>query len=281
MQRDRWGTSHVSPTGQKNQELFEHALETIDPTLIVADGMTVIYGLHGLDANDSVSTDIITGWLKKLTRNGRTTVIIIDHTTKGAERGSTPIGSGHKQAMVQGSMIQVWPVKQPMPDAVGEVELIVLKDRPGQVRKISVKSGMKAQLAATVELDSLVPGVTTVTISAPIDPNNPVQQQQKQNDAAKQAVWQAEEDLILGLYGDVVGTSKPLSEIFQLMGIVRDSAGEWPLDDARRWTDTVKRLVDKGWLYTEGKTRGRRYTLAMALNDDSGVAIDLSSAGTD
>ena len=281
MQRDRWGTSHISPVGLKNQELFEAAVETIDPVLVVADGMTVLYGLHGLDANDSVSTDIITGWLKKLTRNGRTTVIIIDHTTKGAERGSTPIGSGHKQAMVQGSMIQVWPVKQPMPDAVGEVELIVLKDRPGQVRKHSVKSGMKAQLAAQVTLDSTVPGVTTVQIKPPLDPNNPQTQAQKAADAAKYRTYQEEEDKLLALYGDVVGSSKPLSEIFLSLGIVRNKDGEWPADDSRKWSEALKRLIDKGWIYTEGKTRGRRYTLAMAVNDPSGVDLDLTGAGTD
>ena len=51
----------------------------------VVDGMTVLYGLHGLDSNDNASTDVITGWLKQLTRNGRSTVIVIDHMSPSVE----------------------------------------------------------------------------------------------------------------------------------------------------------------------------------------------------
>lgn len=281
MQRDRWGNSHVTAQGQKNQELFSRALESIDPTLIVADGMTVLYGLHGLDSNDAVSTDIITGWLKKLTRNGRTSVIIIDHTSKGSDRGSTPIGSQHKQAMIQGTMIQVWPVKQPMPDAEGEVELIVLKDRPGQVRKISVKSGVKAQLAAKVKIDSTVQNITKITLEAPADPSDPAQQAKKQADILKSQVFRTEEDSILNLYGDVLGASKPIGEILSGVGLKRLPDGEWPKEDSRKWVEAVKRLIEKGWIYTSGNTRGKRYHLAMAQNDPNGVDLDLTSAGTD
>lgn len=275
MQRDRWGGSHVSPAGQANQDLFQAAIDSQDPALIVADGMTVLYGLHGLDSNDAVSTDIITGWLKKLTRNNKTTVIIIDHTSKGSERGSTPIGSQHKQAMVQGTMIQVWPTRQPMPGTLGEVELIVLKDRPGQVRKISVKSGGKAQLAALVTLDSTVPDVTSIRIAAPPDPNSPALTAKRQADLIKQQTYEAEEQTVLALYGDKVGTSFLIGEVLKALGVERDANGTWP-DDARKWTDAVTRLIDKGWIYTEGKTRGTRYTLALSVNDPSGLDVDLT-----
>jgi hypothetical protein len=154
MQKNRWGQDSTTDSGARDLALFNQAVADADPTLIVADGMTVLYGLHGLDSNDAVSTDVITTWLKSLTENGRRTVIVIDHTGKSPERGSLPIGSQHKVSMVQGTLLQVWPVDQPMPGAVGKMELIVVKDRPGEVRKVSEKSGKKAQIAATVTLDS-------------------------------------------------------------------------------------------------------------------------------
>ena len=80
-----------------------------------------------------------------------------------------PIGSQHKVAMVQGTLLQVWPIKQPMPGDVGEMELVVLKDRPGQVRAHSQKTGGrgKAQVAGVVTLDSRTEGRSSLVITPP------------------------------------------------------------------------------------------------------------------
>lgn len=165
MQRDTWGNEKRSPLGELNAALWEAALEQHRPGLVVVDGMSVLYGLHGLNTNDVTSTDVITNWLKKVTDNGRRTVIVIDHTSKGAEKGSSPIGSQHKISMVQGAAIQVVPVVQPMPGRLGHVELCIGKDRPGKVREIS--SDHKVQVAADVFIDSRIEGVTTMTINPP------------------------------------------------------------------------------------------------------------------
>lgn len=162
MQRDRWGNKEGTSLGRKNSEALATALTTIDPSLIIVDGMTVIYGLHGLDTNDASGTDIITNWLKSLTRNGRSTVIVIDHTGKNAPRGSTPLGSQHKVSMVQGTALQVHPIDRPMPGRVGLVELIIGKDRPGQVRANSTED--HPQVAAEVILDSSSDGRVEVQI---------------------------------------------------------------------------------------------------------------------
>jgi hypothetical protein len=287
MQRDRWGNHSENAVGIKNWDLFKKAVELVDPTLIVADGMTVLYGLHGLDSNDAVSTDIITGWLKRLTRNGRSTVIIIDHTSKGSERGSTPIGSQHKQAMVQGTMIQVWPVRQPMPDAEGEVELIVLKDRPGQVRRVSVKSGLKAQLAAKVIIDSTVPDITNISIQAPPSAADKQAQDAKlAAEAARAQLFKADEDAVLALFGNKRGTELSMNQIAQLIGMQREKNEKdewvWPKDEYRRWADATNRLFQKGYITGNGKkTRAYAYVLVLEEDDSNGVEIDLSSAGTD
>lgn len=156
MQRDRWGSNKTDAVGEMNAKIFAHTIEQVDPALIVADGMTSIYGLHGLDSNNSVETDVITTWLKSLSRNGRTTVILIDHMAKAGDRGSMPIGSQHKVSMVQGTLLQVWPKpgQGPKKGGVGEVELLVLKDRPGEVRRNAGTPDGKAQLAATITIDS-------------------------------------------------------------------------------------------------------------------------------
>lgn len=154
MERTRWGESKMSVAGAEIAKDFAEEIERLDPVLIVIDTMSVLYGLHGLDTNDTSNTVVITDWLKKWTRRGRTTVLAIDHTAKGSAKGVLPIGSQHKQAAIQGTMIQAWVNRQPIPGAVGELELWVVKDRPGAVRKISERRSQNAQLCAVVEMDS-------------------------------------------------------------------------------------------------------------------------------
>src|SRR5699024_11563316 len=48
MQRNRFG-SNATDDGIRNESVFKALLEAFDPTLILAVGMTVLYGLDGLD----------------------------------------------------------------------------------------------------------------------------------------------------------------------------------------------------------------------------------------
>lgn len=267
MQRSRWGEPRPTPQGERNQSLFVRMLEKHDPALIVADGMTVLYGLHGLDSNDSVQTDTITSWLKSLTRNGRTTVLVVDHTAKNPQRGSMPIGSQHKVSMVQGSLLQTYPVKQPMPGAVGEVELIVLKDRPGKVRAASQKSGEKAQLAARVVMDSREEGQTVMKVESPDLKASAEEETKAEMDldlrhsrAAERAEKVADENAaFLGAFGRELGKSLSKAELVEKI--------DWPGTDRERdlmFKRTRDRLLDEGWISAEGKTRSAMYMLTMA-----------------
>src|SRR5699024_2939538 len=130
MQRYRFGSS-VTDEGRQAEAVFMSLLDAFDPTLIVVDGMTVLYGLHGHDTNEATATDVITSWLKSLTRGGRSTVVVIDHTGKSGGAGASPIGAHHKVAMVQGSAIRADAIDRPMPGGLGLVNLVVFKDRPG------------------------------------------------------------------------------------------------------------------------------------------------------
>lgn len=171
MQRYAYGDKSTDD-GKANSAVFITLQASFAPDLIIADGMTSLYGLHGHNTNDATGTDVITTWLKQLCDSGRRTVLVIDHTGKG--EGGSPIGAHHKIAMVQGTALEVNVKNRPMPGAVGKVQLLVRKDRPGIVRKASVsvkgKSGEEVQIAAVVVLDSLKEGITTVTINPPDPP---------------------------------------------------------------------------------------------------------------
>lgn len=165
---NRWGTPLPEEQAErlrKNDRALQEVLNSLDPDLIVLDGLTVLYGLHGLDTNDAAHTDRVSGWMKNLTRNGRTSVIVIDHTPKNSARGSEPLGSQHKKAMIQGTALQVWPIDKPRPGIRAEAELIIGKDRPGGVRAISTNE--ETQSAALVVIDSTTPGRVIVEIRPP------------------------------------------------------------------------------------------------------------------
>ena len=275
MQRNRWGSSSPTDIGTLNQSLFSKALEALDPSLIVADGMTSLYGLHGLDSNDAVSTDVITSWLKRLTRNGRSTVIIIDHMAKSGEKGTMPLGSQHKVAMVQGTLLQVWPVRQPMPGAVGEVELVVLKDRPGSVRAASqAGSGVgKAQVAGVVTIDSSKPGQTDLSIAPPrkgVPTKAAVDVDLSNIDAATRAEENARwEDVIMTVFQGEVGRSLTRREILEDPNC---------LAAPRQAEKAVERLTACGVLERSGRTKGVRYTLMVGV---PGFSEDPPDAGFD
>lgn len=281
MQRNKWGKDQPTKSGEFAQDQFDMALQSLDPDIIVADGMTALYGLHGLDANDAVSTDVITSWLKRLTRNGRSTVIIIDHQAKSAEKGSMPIGSQHKVAMVQGTLLQVWPIKQPMPGDVGEMELVVLKDRPGQVRAHSQKTGGrgKAQVAGVVTLDSRTEGRSSLVITPPRRTpsggggtlNADVERRVELDftDMSKMlekiAQRQDDEDIVIGAFRGEVGICLNSRDLFAIVD------GDLSRDRTKAALD---RLISRGWIMAEGGRGGRQYTL-VAVGEDGPEERDL------
>lgn len=168
MQRNKFGNEVNSTEAMTAESAFRQMLATVDPTLIVVDGMTAVYSLHGLDTNDSVGTEVINKWLKSLTRAGRTGVVVIDHTTKGGGAGSAPIGSQHKVSMVSGSSIRADAVIRPVPGRLGQIDLRVFKDRPGQVRQHSVGAAHDREpLVARVKMDSSVEDRVDIVLEAP------------------------------------------------------------------------------------------------------------------
>lgn len=165
LSRNSYGEPNPSEEGKRNFRAFMSAIEQVDPSLIVLDGLTVLYGLHGLSTNDASNTEVIGGFWKGLTNGGKRAVIIIDHTSKGATRGATPIGSQHKISMTQGAAIQVYAITKPRPGYVGQIELLVGKDRPGVVRGASM--GNDPHVAADVKMDATTAGRMILSVEAP------------------------------------------------------------------------------------------------------------------
>lgn len=265
MQRTRYGDDRPTDGGRRNLALFDEAISRLDPSLIVVDGMTVLYGLHGLDTNDATSTDVVTGWLKSLTRNGRSTVIVIDHSPKSSERGTLPLGSQHKRAMVQGTMLQVWATKKPMPGAVGVLELIVMKDRPGQVRAVSGPVGSDpsgAQIAAVVTMDSTTAGRVSMTIDAPPNASIPTPDEVRVDLSNSEAARKAEdlrrmEELILAAFGGELGATLRTGEVVEATGL-----------SVRKVSPVLSGLALKGWLSRNGATSNTTWTLVVGEPDD-------------
>lgn len=266
LQRSRWGDPNPTERGQFNRALFEKALEDADPTLIVADGMTVLYRLHGLDTNATGDTDVISSFLKTLTRNGRSTVIVIDHTPKNSQKGALPVGSQHKESMIQGTMLQAWPKTQPAPGRIGEIELIVLKDRPGKVRA-SAPGDKKIQTIAIVTMDSRQPGHTKMTIAPPPDPLVTAQQGHVDlsgnRDAERAQKFRDQEDNIKAVYGGEIDRMLSKTEIMRATSYGRDAVEK-----------AIARLVHQGWLYQDGRGNQIKYGLSVgdAKYSDSDAA---------
>lgn len=169
MHVDRFGVP-VPPRERLQDRVLAEALAHHDPTLIIVDGTTTLYRIHGLDTNGVQGTDVVGGWLRDLTDSNRRTVLLIDHTAKNAGPESGPIGSQHKIAMIQGAALRVSRNgPRPRPGSIGHATLLVLKDRLGKV--IEKSSEADTPVAAEVTFDSTQADRLTITYEKP-DPNS-------------------------------------------------------------------------------------------------------------
>lgn len=254
MQRGKFGP-HVTPEGEENAEVFKRHLDHFDPTLIIVDGMTMLYGLHGLDTNDAAGTDVIKSWLFSLTRSGRTTVIVIDHTGKNAGPGASPLGAHHKIAMIQGSALRADAVVRPMPGKHGQVRLTVYKDRLGEVRKVSsLVTGNgdddAEQTCGTVHLDSTQDGVTRMWVDTPSGTEitismSKVQQRAMQERDQKDSL----RSQVLALFGGDMDRELKTPDLIAAGLTSHQAYNAWNL------------LVGEKHLEVIGTTRNRRYRL--------------------
>lgn len=258
MQRSRFGST-ASDAGVAAQQVFLALLDEFDPTLVVVDGMTSLFGLHGHDTNDAGGTDVVTTWLKSLTRYGRSTVVVIDHTTKSGGPHSSPIGAHHKIAMVQGTALRADAIDRPMPGEKGHVQLVTYKDRIGKVRAASTKpDGDREQVAADVRFDSTDPSKVVVTVEAP-DPNVVVlgSTPAEENALARLADLDDNKALVVALFDGDADKQVKTADAVTLTGLSRDQV-----------LDAIRALKADGVVEQLGEKRGTRYRLRSTDDGD-------------
>lgn len=255
MQRNKFG-ARSTEDGERNHNLFSAQLASFDPTLIVLDGMNEIYGLHGHDTNDATSTSIVTSWIKKLTRGGRTSVVVVDHTGKTGGAGSAPIGAHHKIAMVQGTALRIDVITRPMPGTIGRVRAIVYKDRLGSVRAAS--SQASEQVGGDIVIDSRREGVTEITIDGPT-PGDIVIGDSDSGERELENLSKSEDlqKSILGLFGGDVDKELKTPDVVDALDCTHDQVrSAWAM---LRVNGLVTRL---------GERKHTRYRLAFPPDDD-------------
>jgi hypothetical protein len=137
------------------------------PHLVVIDGVTEFFALHGWDINSATDT---AKYQKKLLKRfpGELTAIEIDHTGKdGGGRGA--IGSQHKRAGIDGATYFFRRAKKVGGrGGVSEATLSVRKDREGMVRPQALPNDQIALL----RLDS-TSGVLVVSLLPPGETDRP------------------------------------------------------------------------------------------------------------
>lgn len=286
MQIDRWGNRAVTDTGRKSAEALAGVIAETEPSLIIIDGTTSLYRAHGQDPNAANGTDVIGSWLRRLTENGARTVLMIDHTSKNAPPGATPMGSQHKIAMIQGTALHVYATTKPRRGSTGIGRLYVGKDRPGGVlehstvddpycaAEITYRSDSQGRLV--IDLDPPNPSVVAVQIGnqtaaqqapapAPAATLTPAAGRKRGRppaqptgpDAGPRTLGNA--DLaVLEVMRNHPGTPLKISEIELACA----------LDLARtNLARILQRLVTEGHLAAIGEKSGRRYLLDATSRD--------------
>ncbi len=138
--------------------------------LVVIDGVTEVFTLHGFNPNDPVDTAKYQSMLTKRIRALGPAVIEIDHVVKNREsRGNWQAGSGHKKAGIDVCLMLT--VVKPFGRGVsGSSKLSITKDRPGHLRPLAVNGHKDLALvhyisgeygALTVRLDPVGEGEKT------------------------------------------------------------------------------------------------------------------------
>ncbi|MDO3398095.1 hypothetical protein QWJ41_20400 [Nocardioides sp. SOB44] len=131
---------------EADQAWFGKLVRRHEPTLVVLDGVTEAYSLHGLSIN--AAEDAAT-WFRDFSRRFQVTpsedydgpaIVELDHVVKSRdERNGWAIGTQHKKAGIKGAMYIVESVAQFGKGKHGRSRLLLGKDSPGGVDWVPFK----------------------------------------------------------------------------------------------------------------------------------------------
>jgi hypothetical protein len=114
-------------------------LSALNPGLVVLDGVSECYALHGWNINDATDAANFQKLFRPINENGAAT-IVIDHAGKDASRGV--VGSQHKRAGLDGAEYEFTPKRREGRGGHSEASIRVTKDRYGYIREYAPHGGM-------------------------------------------------------------------------------------------------------------------------------------------
>lgn len=134
---------------EDDQRRFAAVVKLWKPTLVVLDGVTEAYSLHGYSIN---SSEDAAAWFGRFARRFQIptsvgaydgpAIVELDHVVKDREgRGSWTIGTQHKKAGIKGAMYMVESVSPFGVGKHGVSRLLLAKDSPGGVDWVPLGGG--------------------------------------------------------------------------------------------------------------------------------------------
>lgn len=128
-------------TDARNFNALKTAMNDLQPTLCILDGITEAMTMHGLNPLDNRDAAQFGRELpRKITDTG-TAVVSLDHVTKDREgRGRYAIGAAHKLNGLNGAAYSLENRTPLSVGTTGRSTLLILKDRPGQIREHAVRA---------------------------------------------------------------------------------------------------------------------------------------------
>ena len=132
------------PMTQADQNALRGAIKRQQPSLVVLDGVTEAYSLHGLSIN---AAEDAAKWFQQFSRKCQVeptddyagpAIVELDHVVKDRDgRGNWTLGTQHKKAGIKGAMYIVEAVEQFGKGKHGRSRLFLAKDSPGGVEWVS------------------------------------------------------------------------------------------------------------------------------------------------
>lgn len=122
------------PIDSAGKLAVRRACIAVEPTLVVFDGVTEAMMLHGLNDNAAIDTAKFMNMLPRQFERAGVAVLLIDHAPHDGKRAT---GSQHKRSAVTGASYLFIRRGVLRPGHHGKVDVEILKDRPGSVRRVS------------------------------------------------------------------------------------------------------------------------------------------------
>lgn len=136
---------HISEADQRR---FRQTIKQKQPTLVVLDGVTEAFAMHGLSIN---SAEDSAHWFQNFGRQFQVkpgpgydgpAIVELDHVVKDRDaRGGWTLGTQHKKAGLKGAMYLVENRRPLAKGKHGISRLLVLKDSPGGVEWVPLGKG--------------------------------------------------------------------------------------------------------------------------------------------